>query len=1445
MLLNGYLIDYIEKWDKKPKGEVKRNDVGNYIEPKENKVRDIEHKIKGIVKHQGTAEALKEMFSNPTFNIVTIEDFYIEQYNGIYQLVKGNIDLDGGTEHWVVSLWLENSSEWLKQSVLQDVFDNDYLQTKTSTYTDIINYNAKSGTWGVYNDGIGATSGSENLLSFGYDWWNSIIYSADLVFDSISTTTKIGLLFNYGIYDGNYYKVELRYDGTYNWADLKKVELGDELTISSYKLTDDDLVTGLVVGTPYNIKIIYSARRIDVYFDYKHIISAYDDSFVSGRLGMYISDTNGFFKNIVVEKYIPTATTIPAGYNFNKFPDDNRYIRTSDGLLQNIVNYEEEIVNKTYLSRALVGEVKVWDTMDNDFSNTYIPQMPLRWRRVYNINHKFTGNMYIENGIFGILFSSSGIDHYVYVNGHEKGDKINIDFEQNPNYDIWNESYTNRRFYSENQGIPNWNEYGLNFKRVHATNGKDRIYNNIDIPEYRDSMMGRVFDSEIDIEFKKSTETKSYEVSQVLLAGIANGSGNTFHTLKYNEPVDEVIAVSYDGTTSTQHGVPSQEGISQKITSKLFRNRVDGSLIYKDGMLSDENPYATNKIYVDYLFSIGETLSGTWNDPYNGDIKNVSHNIMNSGKEIPRTLRQPIMWHTLDNNSYDHGNRKYVDKGSKGIDLFINGTSTYYKINHRGRYNQSFTTQDLSGGYAALFNNSLTTEFDNLEDTGLTVEMWLQYADTPANYQTLFKIGGSTLSERSFMVYLSSTDLVVDFWDTTSASQKGYSIPISSLTIDFTTDTLWHHLAVTYDGTYFKIYIDGVLQGTSGDLSGYELYRTPYFVQLGECEFVCTYDSLMVYDYPKEPEEFGVIIKDNYHTGQWYSKAEVEQLPNGDYRRKDNPHVAQYEMDIVGDLYGKIANRNTGETYNNSNKYCTYVPGIVGLGLRSLDGTSDGQITLQTTNDAKVSWWDDHTVQFYMKLNTVVSDRLIIMFTRAYGDSGDIVPYIRTLSNDIDLYMTGSGITATTVTKDNSFTLSTGKWYNVAVVFEPTSKSGGNANLYVDGSLYKSYSYTGKLNEYHRAEFSPSWSHNDVSISNLIHHSRKLHPSELGIVCDTKNEIAKKAYSLKRINQAGSALSLTDFKLKSITPENVIVSVVDTADGDNSTFNCHIESGSYHAKIESAKHKMKARSSNGDVFRLDLEEDFIYRFVLGIPEDANPIILDSELYQTSFNFALSTSNSVKNFLLFNNNRNNMMLSIGLTNEPTYSNRLQLDYSNGISKCYIRASDGSNFSIGFSPNRSVNETFWESTYEEPATTILYDAGSWFMSKVRAGSASWTVIEPTESLNGEKYEKGLYFVIGRGRGINTSTPWDASVYNTVKLRYITSEQVTGSSYQYSYAMSNVIKAYENDKMRTFIRTMSADSTYGDYMVIIPITNGIDMPLDILRLSMQKLTKLKILH
>ena len=185
------------------------------------------------------------------------------------------------------------------------------------------------------------------------------------------------------------------------------------------------------------------------------------------------------------------------------------------------------------------------------------------------------------------------------------------------------------------------------------------------------------------------------------------------------------------------------------------------------------------------------------------------------------------------------------DFSKNSLDLTFSGTDYSYIT---GQVNKSLSFGSSSITYASA---ALDTELDNL--TNWSIAFWMRYKDTPSNYQTILEISSGSVSTRTAMIYFSSTNLVIEFYD---AAQRTLYYDLNATTID--TDQQWHHFVALFDGTNIKLYIDKSLVATSSDFSLYTPYATPSTLYLSDRDSIVTFDIDEVRIFNKAISQFEI-----------------------------------------------------------------------------------------------------------------------------------------------------------------------------------------------------------------------------------------------------------------------------------------------------------------------------------------------------------------------------------------------------------------------------------------------------------------------------------------------------------------------------------------------------------------------------------------------------------
>jgi hypothetical protein len=355
LYINEHYIDHVFKWDKDGKFTIQESQPASYVSIKQGKEANVDHKLTFLVRNRNTALQLKELFANATFNVVSITDFYIDEYNGIYNLAKGNISADSGEKSFRGTIWLSNRSDKVRYSQSKEDFDSDFetLQTKTSTFASLVNGSADNGTWGTVGSGFGCTvDAGTNTYQIGYEWWNSIIVETDITLEA-SGTEYVGILLNW-VDINNHYQFYISND-----QGVGNVTFHRALASVTTTLFKHNFDTNLTNGSTYNIKCVSSAGRFDLFFDNKHLGTIYDYDVPSGKAGLIDVGLSNEYTNFEVKQYIPPTIAVSSGHNSYDHPQLNRSQWSRGKTLNRLTNYSNEPTFETYTSRLLDGDVHI------------------------------------------------------------------------------------------------------------------------------------------------------------------------------------------------------------------------------------------------------------------------------------------------------------------------------------------------------------------------------------------------------------------------------------------------------------------------------------------------------------------------------------------------------------------------------------------------------------------------------------------------------------------------------------------------------------------------------------------------------------------------------------------------------------------------------------------------------------------------------------------------------------------------------------------------------------------------------------------------------------------------------------------------------------------------------------------------------------------------------
>ena len=247
--------------------------------------------------------------------------------------------------------------------------------------------------------------------------------------------------------------------------------------------------------------------------------------------------------------------------------------------------------------------------------------------------------------------------------------------------------------------------------------------------------------------------------------------------------------------------------------------------------------YARTQAQVAYDYSRGSPVAHYKFDEGTGTIAHNEYSSANTGVA-------PVGWWRMDNN--------WNDSSGYGNNGTANGSPAFSTSAKIGPYCGSFngTNAYIDCGSGATLNIPST----------ITIEAWVNPSATAYGYKALVQKGAHN---SGYFIRLDGS-FAID----TNIAGTWHSLEIGTLT-----QGVWNYIAVTYDGSQIKHYLNGVLVGSTNftgtmDASGSSLKiaqrTTGEDSGQADEKFAGTIDDVRIYNYVRTPEQ----IYNDYKTTQ-------------------------------------------------------------------------------------------------------------------------------------------------------------------------------------------------------------------------------------------------------------------------------------------------------------------------------------------------------------------------------------------------------------------------------------------------------------------------------------------------------------------------------------------------------------------------------------------------
>jgi hypothetical protein len=334
------------------------------------------------------------------------------------------------------------------------------------------------------------------------------------------------------------------------------------------------------------------------------------------------------------------------------------------------------------------------------------------------------------------------------------------------------------------------------------------------IPDTPSTNLGTTTDSyTVSTWFKTTTD---FSTSVVLVSNLA---GNTYPIrlgITSSETIHFEFRNSVSAFTISNSSTPLNDGSWHHVVG-IRSVEADRSFLYVDGILVDSDVDGTDGSMVNGQdFVLGNT--STLSQDFNGQIDETRiYRRALSPAEVVQLYNWapgPIAHYKLD----DGTGQSPVDSSSNGYTGTL-GTDTSAGADDPAWSNGKFgDALRFDGGDFAKIDNAALNNICNFSSSGgFSVSAWFKFASAAAN-NAIFMMGSSSTNTPICGLSSSSGAIRFEYRTDNNTEINGGQAYVTDTTYS---DGNWHHASVVKNGTQFLIYVDGALQKTLTDASGF------------------------------------------------------------------------------------------------------------------------------------------------------------------------------------------------------------------------------------------------------------------------------------------------------------------------------------------------------------------------------------------------------------------------------------------------------------------------------------------------------------------------------------------------------------------------------------------------------------------------------------------------